>query len=335
MTDWQERITRGTPPSIRVEHEIRYRLAAPLIRESAAWCDLGCGEGLAAAAALDSALPSRAVLVDIAEEVTHVAAREIGGSPVTVIADLSIEADLARVAATLLEGPQGPRVVTCFEVVEHLSSFVPLITALSSLVAEHGVDVVLSVPNDAFWSIENPHHRTMWGEGAFAELCALLPDDAVVLRQFALSGSTISPLGEDASRTVELAPVVVDVAPTVPTHMLVALGPRATQLVPTAGAAAVDLNAQRRWERQREAVASMVDTVVTANDELVATNADQAKVLRRQFQWFEEWRAYIHDLERRLGLPLSGAGENESPRAHGSEQSPPSDGHTIEPQRTA
>ena len=43
--------------------------------------------------------------------------------------------------------------------------------------------VVMSVPNDAFWATENPHHRTMWGEGAFAELQSLLPEGHTVAPQ--------------------------------------------------------------------------------------------------------------------------------------------------------
>ncbi len=67
MSDWQERITRETAPAIRAEHELRYRLAAPLIAASVGWADLGCGNGLAAAAVLGSERPAHVVLVDIAE----------------------------------------------------------------------------------------------------------------------------------------------------------------------------------------------------------------------------------------------------------------------------
>ena len=48
MSDWQERITRETAPAIRAEHELRYRIGAPLIAASAGMGDLGCGTGLAA-----------------------------------------------------------------------------------------------------------------------------------------------------------------------------------------------------------------------------------------------------------------------------------------------
>ena len=81
--------------------------------------------------------------------------------------------------------------VTCFETLEHLESFVPLVELLIELGAR-GYTVVLSVPNDAFWSIENPHHRTMWGEGAVRGAARLLPGDHVALEQVALAGSAIA-----------------------------------------------------------------------------------------------------------------------------------------------
>ena len=66
--DWEERITRATNPAIRIEHETRYRMAVPVIRDAPVWCDLGCGNGIAAAAALGEPFGGRAVLVDVAED---------------------------------------------------------------------------------------------------------------------------------------------------------------------------------------------------------------------------------------------------------------------------
>ena len=69
MSDWQERITYETAPAIRAEHELRYRAAAPLILRGGPWADLGCGNGLAADAALGGrAAGARAVLVDVEQE---------------------------------------------------------------------------------------------------------------------------------------------------------------------------------------------------------------------------------------------------------------------------
>jgi SAM-dependent methyltransferase len=305
VTDWQERITRGTPPAVRVEHDVRYRLAAPLILEGAGWCDLGCGNGLAAAAALGDAYEGRAVLVDLDAEAARTAAREVhAGEAVPLAADLTAPEDVERVLATLLDGEPGPRTITCFEVVEHLATFVPLLEALVALRARDDVDVILSVPNDAFWAIENPHHQTMWGEGAFEELRSLLPADAVALRQVVLGGSVVVPLGLDGDGTADVQErVAVDAAAAVPTHMLAAFGPRAASLQVTAGLTALDLDGQRRWEREREAANAIVH--------------EQSEVIERYSRWFAEWRAYIHDLETRLGLPLSGAQEDESPPAAG------------------
>jgi hypothetical protein len=196
----------------------------------------------------------------------------------------------------LLEGP-ADRVVTCFEVVEHLANFVPLVSMLSALAEEGAATVLLSVPNDAFWAIDNPHHLTMWSEGAFDELRGLLPAGAVVARQVALAGSAVVPVSGDGSASAQLSvDVAVDAAGAVPTHLLVAFGPQASAIVATADVRQTDLDAQRRWEREREADLAYFS-------ELVQTWRP----------WFEEWRTYIHDLERRLDLPPSGVSPEELP----------------------
>src|SRR4051794_2055584 len=278
MPDWQERITRETEPAIRAEHDARYRLAAPLIASSELWCDLGCGTGIAAAAALEhhGGLKGRAVLVDLDDEVARGAAAELGaGDAVVFGADLSTPDGVARVAEHLGDGA----VVTCFEVVEHLATFAPLVERLVELAPS--VTTILSVPNDAFWGIHNPHHQAMWSEGAFAELDTLLPEGRVLLHQVQLQGSAILPVaGEEAVRPE----AQVQTHDAVATHFLAAFGPRAAELAPQATLAQVDLDEQRRWARQREADNVLVNDLIRVND---------------------EFRAYIRDLEGRLGLPLS------------------------------
>src|SRR4051812_8490169 len=92
VPDWQERITRETEPAIRVEHTLRYALAAPLVHDSNLWCDLGCGTGVGAAQALGGKLASRTLLVDVAEDALESARRELPGETVsTMQADLSSE----------------------------------------------------------------------------------------------------------------------------------------------------------------------------------------------------------------------------------------------------
>src|SRR4051795_13763525 len=218
MPDWQERITRETEPAIRAEHDARYRLAAPLIATAVQWCDLGCGTGIAAAAALDEhgARPAKAVLVDVDEQVAGDAAAEVGLEKAQAIgADLATPEGFERVLKELETGA----VVTCFEVVEHLATFVPL---LERLVEREDITTILSVPNDAFWAIQNPHHQAMWGEGAFAELESQLPPERVLLHQVQLQGSAVLPAGEEATLPLQ-APVQTTDA--VPTHFLAAFGP--------------------------------------------------------------------------------------------------------------
>src|SRR4051794_14700842 len=187
MPDWQERITRESAPALRVEHEVRYALAAPLIRDAALWCDLGCGSGVAAGRAVGDSTAERTLLVDLDEGALEQARRELPGNVATLQADLSAEDAVSRVRAELLEhAGHGSRVVTCFETLEHLQTFPPLVSLLSELAEQHGFTISLSVPNDAFWSLENPHHPTMWGEGSFEELRTLLPADHLVVRQLVL-----------------------------------------------------------------------------------------------------------------------------------------------------
>ena len=279
--EWQERITRETAPPIRIEHELRYAMAAPLIRGAGMWLDLGCGAGVAAAAALGDAGPARAVLVDASEDALAEAARAVpAGEAVTVQADVASEAGLRAVRDALGEDRDG--VVTCFEVIEHLESFVGVVELLAELASDRGYTVVLSVPNDAFWPVESPWHATMWGEGAFEELRRLLPAEQLVAAQVPLQGSSIVPEGALAPDPPALAPQ----ADAVPSHFLLVLGPRREELVACSAVVQADLAAQRQWERQREAnLAYYEDRIQWAMGE------------------FRAWRDYINELEAKLGRP--------------------------------
>src|SRR3954452_23422368 len=172
MPDWQERITRDSGPSLRVEHELRYELAAPLIRGAALWCDLGCGNGVAAARIVETEPPQGALLVDVDPAALESAGRELASvGAQTLQADLASPDGVQELRGALLAvASGGSRTITCFETIEHLATFVPLVELLTELSEQHAFTVVASVPNDAFWSIENPHHQTMWGEGSFEEL---------------------------------------------------------------------------------------------------------------------------------------------------------------------
>src|SRR5215212_5721019 len=232
MPDWQERITRETNPAVRVEHDLRYRLAEPLILGARTWADLGCGNGVAAADVVGGMYPGRAVLVDVEQRAVEEAAAAVGAADtVTVAADLTDRDALARVREAILAG-EAPRAITCFEVVEHLTAFVPLVEMLSELAEAGEATVILSVPNDEFWALENPYHETAWGEGAFAELQSVLPDGAVVARQLQLQGSVVVP---DDRRGDARATVEVHAGDEVPTHFLAAIGPAAGELGVHAG----------------------------------------------------------------------------------------------------
>jgi len=318
MSDWQERITHETPPAIQAEHELRYRLAAPLILAGGRWADLGCGNGVAAAAALGEARPAHAVLVDVDERAAAAAARELGLPEATALAaDLTDPRDLQRISEALHLGEGEPPVVSCFEVIEHLSSFVPLLEWSSLLAQEHGVTFLISVPNDAFWSIQNPHHRTSWGEGAFEELRGLLPAEQTLLRQIALTGSAL--VGWDAPAQPYELVVAAGGEGTVATHFIAAFGPGQQALRSCALAVQADMVEQRRWERQRENDLALMQKVAVEHEaEVHALDVkiiEQGEALRERTVWFEEWRTYIHELERELGRPLSGASQEELPAA--------------------
>jgi hypothetical protein len=230
------------------------------------------------------------VLVDNVAEAIAAARRELSvADAVGLAADLASADGLARVREHV-GGDEGT-VVTCFEVIEHLEDFVPLITMLAELEAG-GSTVVLSVPNDAFWNMRNPYHLAKWGEGAMAELRSVLPESHTVLHQVALSGSAVLPEGTE--ERFEASVQARAAGP--PTHFIVAMGAQAERVRPGAQVTQVDVVAHRSWERQREAHLAVAEATIA-----------------RQSKWFEEWRRHIHGLEKELGRPPSGAGEDESP----------------------
>src|SRR5258706_8834781 len=85
MPDWQERITRESEPELRAEHELRYELAAPLIRGAGVWGDLGCGNGVAAARVVAGQPPSHALLVDVDPGAVETASTELAGEGVSTL----------------------------------------------------------------------------------------------------------------------------------------------------------------------------------------------------------------------------------------------------------
>jgi len=286
MTDWQERITAGTDPSVRVEHTLRYAAAAAIVREAATWCDLGCGLGLAAEAATDGPFGGRLVLVDVDEaSVVQAAAHLRANDVVALTADLNDAADRSAARAALLDGP-APRVVTCFEVLEHVRDLPAVVELLVELATEHATTVVLSVPNDAFWAIENPFHETTWSAGAFDELRAMLPADHVFAEQRPLRGSRIA-VGDDSAGAGAGEPTGIEPHEgAAASHFIAAFGPAAGELRGGAQVFEADQHGERTWTRQRESDLAYLETVAAQ---------------------MEDWRRYIHDLEDRLGVPRAGS----------------------------
>ncbi|MBA2384713.1 MAG: class I SAM-dependent methyltransferase [Actinobacteria bacterium] len=251
MADFEERITRDTAPAIRLEHDVRYLSARSLVMESQVWCDLGCGDGVAATAAVDGRYAGRAILVDVVDGAVREAERQIEAENVSAIrADLASEQGLSLVRAALLTDVPDQGCITCFELIEHLTTFVPLVELLVEAAATGRYTVVLSVPNDAFLSMQNPYHQSTWGEAAFEELRRLLPDETVQALQLEVHGSTLvrTDVEGGPQRTAGFGLPEAVVA----SHFVAAFGARSALLEEPVQVQVTDREAERMWERQRD-----------------------------------------------------------------------------------
>ena len=189
MPTWHERIRNTSEPATRAERDLRYRYAAPAIAGAKLWCDLR----------LDGTSPEPPE--GFAGEVVVLHPRDAGQ----------------------LKGKKDV-VVTCFDVIERLENFAPLVEALESL---KDATVLISVPNDVAG-------QTAWSEGSFAELRSLLPDGHSVAAQTALAGSVIGPQSERA-----------------PTHFIATWGGGALEEVREV--TELDLDEQRDWVLRQQA----------------------------------------------------------------------------------
>lgn len=239
MLNWDGPQSAAPRPAERLERELRYRAAAPLVATAALWCDLSH----APAAPEDVAPAGRALEVDPQ-------------------ADLTRDEDLALIRAGLL-AEDGERVVTCFDTIERLGTFVPLVRLLTGLAEHDEATVVLSVPNDDVLPVDGDR-GSVWGPGAFEELRRLLPAGAVLARQAALVGSVVLTGAGDAGRTLALSLDADDDAGAVATttHLLAAFGPRADGLSVAAAAGTADVAAERAVTRRREARLEQAEAAV-------------------------------------------------------------------------
>jgi SAM-dependent methyltransferase len=255
MPTWEARVSRATAPADRVEAELRYAFAAPLVRTAALWVDLGCGTGVAAGAALagdGAGSAPRTILVDRDADALAEARRECGAEVISAVeADLETAAGIAAVRAAIDDaaGAQdGPIVVTCLDVVAQLADITALVELLIAL--GETATVVVSAPEDAAGALEDPHRATAWSAGAVEELRRLLPADAVVARQLPVRASAIVLAGAaDTSAPVGAIAVGADQPAA---HHLLAFGPQAGVLAPVSSARAADLDAERADARRRE-----------------------------------------------------------------------------------
>ena len=270
MPTWEARVTRGTAPADRVDAELRYALAAPLVRDAALWVDLGCGTGIAAGAVFGAERrPARALLVDVDADALAEARRESGADVATALqADLESDDGAAAVrAAVAAAEASGAVVVTCFGVLHQLGDFTAIVELLLALAAD-GSTVVLSVPDDAAGALDDPHRRSAWSSGAVEELRRLLPSDAVTLRQVAVRAAAIVPAAGGESAPLGSVEVPADGYAT--THLL-AFGPEAARLTPVSRARVADLAAERADARRRESDLAYLEARLAALEATAAS----------------------------------------------------------------
>jgi hypothetical protein len=131
---------------------------------------------------------------------------------------------------------------------------------LVALAAERQVTVVLALPNDAT-AADGGGRRSVWTDGAVAELRGLLPADHVAFDLVALRGAALVPAGGGGELTVG-----VEGDSGTPAGFVLAFGPRARRLGAAAAVAPADLSAERQHERARTAELEVLRTRIAAID---------------------------------------------------------------------
>jgi hypothetical protein len=186
-----------------------------------------------------------------------------GREPLDAAALAGDPPDADALMAALREQVQDECVIAVAGVIERLASFVGVVEALVDLAVERQATVVLAVANDAVTHAAAGERRSVWGEGAVAELRGLLPADHVALNLLALRGAALVPA--DAAVEVGVS-VDVDARAAVPAGFVLAFGPRARRLQATAAVATADLTAERVHERARSAELEVLRARLAALD---------------------------------------------------------------------
>ena len=191
-------------------------------------------------------------------------ATELADGPVVNAQALLGDGTEGDVLVTALrEQVQEGAVVVCAGVVERLASFAGVVHALVALASEHRATIVLALPNDAATEAPASGRRSVWSQGAVAELRGLLPSDHVCLHLLALRGAALVPADETAEVSIG---VETDARATVPAGFVLAFGPQAQQLRSGATVAAADVSLERARERARTAELEVLRARVAALD---------------------------------------------------------------------
>jgi hypothetical protein len=230
---------------------------------------MDAGKGSRNAAATIRPMPAHhdAVTAASASEqllVARVAAELAGDVPVVDAGALLADGtDGEALVMALREQVQEGAVVVCAGVVERVASFARVVHGLVALASERQATIILALPNDAAADAPAGGRRSVWTEGAVAELRGLLPSDHVCLHLLALRGTALVPAGDVAEVVVG---VHADARATAPAGFVLGFGPRAQDLRAGAMAAPADVSVERARERARTAELEVLRARVAALD---------------------------------------------------------------------
>jgi hypothetical protein len=171
-----------------------------------------------------------------------------GNVPLDAAALAGDPPDADALVEALREQAREGSVIACVGVLERLASFAGVVHALVAA-AERQATVILALPNDAVAEAATGERRSVWGDGAVAELRGLLPTDHVAFNLLALRGAALVPVGAEVGVNVG----VEATGAVAPAGFVLAFGPQAQQLQAAASIVAADLTAERSHERARTA----------------------------------------------------------------------------------